>query len=312
MRWTWNYLNNLRTLHNCDYPVYITGCAQIRVVREQDTGMPPNENELEDRVQQSAGRVWLFNYLDARTLRLTLSIFGDQAKSIGSRDIQTAKRILAQWFNPQPSAPDGVLTFYSDDGTIRAINARYDQGLEYDWLYTDQGEFVTDVRLLCADPLWYDPTVQSLTLTGSGESLALCYSLPYTLCSGVGATQQAVNAGDWATYPIIRVNGPAGNVTIQNTTTGETIAATYTLAAGKSAIYDLRPGYKTVFDSDGNNLMSTLLQPNDLASFHLACAYEYNEGGGIIAPGGINLIAISSTATNTDAVMTWYNRYLTN
>lgn len=314
MRWTWNYLNNVRVLHDDNHHTVIpgAGCVEIQVTREQDTGMPPNFNELEDRVQQTSGKVWLFNYIDARTITLRLQLFGKHAYDIGAKNIVTAKRILAQWFNPQPTAPDGILTFYDDEGIVRAINARYDRGLDYDWVYLDQGTLEADLRLLCPDPLWYDPELQEVTWSSSGDNLVLCYTLPYSLCVGVGATQTVVNAGDWATYPIIIIDGPAFDVTIQNTTTGESIGATYSLAAGKSATYNLAPGVKTIFDSDGNNLMSTLIQPNDLATFHLACAYEYNESGVQIAPNGNNVITITSGASSTVARMTWYNRYLTN
>jgi hypothetical protein len=127
MRWTWNYLGKTTTLYDNNTIVHVPSdtccvpstvvdtagaeCCRLFVVREADTGMPPNENVLEDRVQQSAGRVWLFNYLDSRIIRLTFSIVGDKPNSIGAEELVVAKRILCKLFNPQPTAPDGALTF---------------------------------------------------------------------------------------------------------------------------------------------------------------------------------------------------------
>jgi hypothetical protein len=315
LAWTWEFLGETHYLHSegLHLPIADMCPVNLKILRESGTGIPKIVNQTEDKIQSNAGSVWLSSYLDDRTIKFTLLLH--EHNNVGIDKIMRARREVATWFNPSSTAPDGVLTCYSSE-VERAINAR-PAALPFDWIYNEFGEFQMDLELLCADPLWYDPAIKSSTFASavSTDQITLDHVLPHVLCSdgSFSATANLTNAGDWATFPTIVVTGPAYNVIINNSSTGETMASTYAISAGKTATYNLQYGYKTITDSDGNNLISYLIPGGQLSTFHLAPDSEYNAGGAKVAPGGINSVFVSCGGTAaTSVTITWYNRYLTN
>nr|WP_237546742.1 phage tail domain-containing protein [Streptomyces sp. SID161] len=99
-------------------------------------------------------------------------------------------------------------------------------------------------------------------LTGGGFAAPVV--APIYVQSGVTAADRpgwVTNQGDADAWPIIRITGPASNVSVIHVPTGRTLALpTLTLAAGRWIEIDTRPGYRTVTWDNGGNA-STYLSP---------------------------------------------------
>ncbi|GAA0853516.1 hypothetical protein ACFQVD_26420 [Streptosporangium amethystogenes subsp. fukuiense] len=70
-----------------------------------------------------------------------------------------------------------------------------------------------------------------------------------------GDTVQAINAGNTATHPVVRMPGPITDPVLVNAATGRTIAFAATVADGKQLVINTDKGTATV---DGDSVMSTL------------------------------------------------------
>lgn len=92
------------------------------------------------------------------------------------------------------------------------------------------------VRWVAADPRRYNPDRSGVTLT-PGQTAALG------------------NAGNVATHPTIRIDGPAVDPVLANTSNGRTLDFAITLAGGERLTIDTLNGTATV---DGDSVMSTL------------------------------------------------------
>jgi hypothetical protein len=76
--------------------------------------------------------------------------------------------------------------------------------------------------------------------------------------------------GSWLTYPTLRITGPVKDPVVTNTTTGDALTISATIAAGEYYDIDLSYNAKTVVDNTGANRISTLSTDSDLASWHIA------------------------------------------
>jgi hypothetical protein len=92
------------------------------------------------------------------------------------------------------------------------------------------------VLIACDDPRRYNPDRTGVSIPA-------------------GDTVQAINAGNTATHPTVRLPGPITNPVLVNASTGRTIAFTLTVADGKQLVIDTDKGNATV---DGDSVMSTL------------------------------------------------------
>lgn len=80
--------------------------------------------------------------------------------------------------------------------------------------------------------------------------------------AGIPAVNPVItNTGDVEAWPVWTIRGPGRDVSLSNTTTGETLNMTVTLEEGDEVTIDTRPGYKSV-DLGGANIYYSL----DLAS----------------------------------------------
>jgi hypothetical protein len=151
------------------------------------------------------------------------------------------------------------------------------------------------VALKANDPTCYDPTAAGFIFTASAG-----YEVPYEIPLAfdgpvvIDQLQTIVYAGDWLSYPVIRITGPIINPCVTNESTGETLDFTgYTIAAGNYYDIDCRYGHKTVLDGNNVNRIAELTSASDLATFHLAPARE--------VAGGINSIRLEGTSQTADS-----------
>lgn len=123
--------------------------------------------------------------------------------------------------------------------------------------------------------------------------------------SAILGTVTAVNGGHTYLYPLITIRGPIINPILTNTVTGKIIDLTgVTLGSGDVYTIDLTSGDKTIADADGNNRMTAMVTPSQLAAWYLAPAP--------IAGGGTNTIRVQGgdTSTATQIQLTYTNEYM--
>ncbi len=169
----------------------------------------------------------------------------------------------------------------------------------------DERGFAETIQLIAHDPTWYDPTDYSIVFTDvSSAELVFPIEFPILFSSGVINTSMALTyGGTWPAFPTIEIIGPATNPVIENTTTGERLEITYTLAALEVVTFDLAYGVKSITNGAGTSLIGNLSTDSDLATFHL----EPPPG----AVGGVNNIYVLATGTDatTQITVRWHNRY---
>jgi len=163
------------------------------------------------------------------------------------------------------SAPSTAGTFTA---TVRELTVRYVGGFGLDESYPH----FTEASLLftAPDPWWYDaePQVVQFAIAAtpppffpipnadSGSFLTLA-------ASTISLAQDVTNYGDAEAWPVWTVYGPADNVRIQNTTTGQALFFDEALASDEVLVIDTRPGVKSV-TKDGVNRFDGLTQDSVL------------------------------------------------
>lgn len=238
-----------------------------------------------------------FRY-DPRVINLVTAL---TAESLGDAD--TARDLLAWVCTPGSAALR--LTCVRDDGATRQIDAHVigmvDTPVQKsERLGTMQRALV---QLQAPDPSWYDPNGLSLVLEQISSGVVgfqIPLEVPWvqTVGGAIDSTDTVNYAGTWPEYPIIYLTGPLQNPVLTHVTLGLTLDFTgITIASGKTYIIDLRYGYKTVTDGDGNNAIDELSADSDLAEWRLA-------------PGAndINLTAVNGNS-NSSARLSYMLRY---
>lgn len=167
----------------------------------------------------------------------------------------------------------------------------------------------TAIDLIAEDPTFYDPTLQVVTLsnTSFGAGLAVPMPVPFSVGASSAALSQAITyAGDWLSYPTLRLIGPLTSPVVQNTTTGEVLDFTGAIIDPTDFWdIDLNYGVKTVVDSAGTSQIGALRDGSDLATFHLAAADDASATRA-------NTIALTATGSTSVSALrvSWYNRFI--
>lgn len=123
--------------------------------------------------------------------------------------------------------------------------------------------------------------------------------------TGILGTISAVNQGDVYEYPYITIQGPLRNPKLTNVTTGDVLDLTgVVLGSADTYTIDLRTGDKLVYDQNGVNRITDIVDTFTLANFALAPAP--------VATGGTNFIRVQggSVSTNTLVTVNHYQRYM--
>lgn len=75
-------------------------------------------------------------------------------------------------------------------------------------------------------------TVDSIALTAGGGGFSIPLTIPVTLTASSGGTLQVTNSGDFYAYPILRVYGPITNPNVINSTLGQRLVFSGSIASG--------------------------------------------------------------------------------
>ena len=211
----------------------------------------------------------------------------------------TLRSQLLTLFSPVNSL---ILKFTTAEGA-RCFDCRFVGELGMDWDIGDHTYQKYTVALKAADPTCYDPAGQAWNfgLGGGADTMEVPTVIPMTVGgSTIDLTSTITYAGNWLSYPFIRITGPIHDAIIENQTTGDILDFTgVTIAAAHYYDIDCRYGHKTVTDNHGANMIADLTAASDLATFHL----EEN---------AINSIRVTGSAVTAATIiqLSYFERWL--
>lgn len=229
------------------------------------------------------------DFYSGRTISVTILCVGSGAVSAQTR-LNTLQSVLL----PQQSGTT-PLYFLLPPNNQQFINARvraFRTTIDPNYTY---GYIVVQVEFFCPNPLYFDDSLQSASLSVSNP-LGRTYNRIYNLTYGGGtyATTTSVTNNGWATaYPTITINGPIVNPIIGNSTTGEFLFLTGSYSNTDNLVVDLYNKLITLNGNPARNLLSS--------------------GTWFAAPSGTSQFYLTGTGTlagTTAATVTWYNTYV--
>jgi hypothetical protein len=151
------------------------------------------------------------------------------------------------------------------------------------------------IIFIAQDPTWYDPVVNTIAWTLAGVDHLI---FPITILPsgsdfifGTDVIDDSVTVmytGTWIAYPTVTIVGPLDGMTLLNVSTGEMLHMDYNIPVGVTVTIGLQYGNKYVVDNNGNNLIGTLSEDSDLATFHVAPDPEVAGGNNIFKVTGIH------------------------
>jgi Phage tail protein len=265
-------------------------------------GLPPIERFSEQGPLQD-GNTDLGFRLQARQINLSLMLLARSHDEYYER-----RGDLLRLFTPRDSM--STLRFTKPNGDIRLIDVHIASGLNFS--SSDRKGYVAHnvaVTLIAPDPTWYAPVTESVN-PGidiiAGDGFEIPWSFPWNIGSSALVNDSTITyTGSYKTYPIITVTGPATNLIITNTATGDKLDFTgSTIDSGAVYTIDTRYGYKSVTDQNGVSQIAKLTTDSDLSTFSIVPDPD--------APGGVNAITIvgASGTGSTQVVFQYYNRYI--
>ncbi len=126
---------------------------------------------------------------------------------------------------------------------------------------TEWNPYILVVELVASDPVIYEDTLNTSTLTPFTAAAGLSYSVTYPKVYGAGGSGGVVlnNTGVWETWPTLKVNGPTtGTLTdpsIENVTTGKKIELNanggVSVSAGQQLIIETHPVKRSILFATG-------------------------------------------------------------
>ena len=173
--------------------------------------------------------------LNPRIASLILSVNGSSWS-----DMLTKRATLLNIFSPIDE-----LTIKWDD-TSKQIDGYFAGSMEMS--STDRAGYVQNiaVTLKCPDPSFYNPTINTVIfgIGGGGTGMQVPMDVPHSVgASSIDESTSITYAGNWYSYPTIRITGPITDACITNAATGEKLDFDgVTIAAGDYYDIDTRYG----------------------------------------------------------------------
>lgn len=206
---------------------------------------------------------------------------------------------LLEFLRPNRTGPL-VLTLYQPDGAKRALSVRANPGLQFPPVGPDANAWNIDeqIEFIAFDPLWFDPDEEDHVLTGGyGSDLVFPATFPILFGpSGLQFTEDLAYAGTWRTYPVVEIDGPYRQATVQNVGAGVRLGLTVPIAYGEKRIIDLTPGAQRIVDGNGANRFGELAPDSNLVDWAI---YPEPE-----VAGGVQQVLVTLVGTEGSA---WYN-----
>lgn len=280
------------------YPLTV-GVDRV-VMTESGFGMPPIEYVTQRGVYQH-GETAVAYYLRPRTIQLLI-----RHKYCDRNAYWAGRAALLDILRPNKllCIVPGTLRKITPNGTKRDIKVLIDQGPEFAPRETtswNEFGYVEDLRFIAHDPVWYNPTLKTVTLDLSTSTGQLVFPITFPISFGnISSTGVSVAyAGNWQSYPTIYIYGPIDQPVITNVTTGEIIALAAAIPAGDIVTITLAFGAKSIINLAGTDLIATVTASSNFGTFHLE-------------PGN-NLFTIAGNSIDpavTKFVLEYYERYI--
>jgi len=251
----------------------------------------PNIRNQDDNRGYADGMFTGNDFLSGRTVTITVNTFAGNGNSA-----QTNYNLLQAALLPQTSGTTPLQFQLSPAGGLQRLNARVRTNKTVvDPNYT-YGYITSQYTFFCADPRYYDDTVQIANLVVTNPS-GRVYNKTYNVTYGGGslASQTSVVNNGWATtYPVITFTGPATNPFFGNSTQGLSIGVSGSYSSSDTIIIDLNQKLITINGTPSRNLIT---------------------GGStwFSASPGTNQFYMTGTSTlagTTQATITWQNAYI--
>ena len=173
------------------------------------------------------------DFTGPRVIQLKLGLRGETPDDL--RAISLALRNATQ-----PQAQPMPLQFLDQDilvwAKVRKRSIPYDA--EYLWRLGDAA-----LELYCADPYLYGLAEKSTSTTAYSPAAGRTYNLTFPRAYGAAGTSgrvTTVNDGASPAYPVLRLDGPVANPTIEQVTTGALLVLDATIQAGEYLLIDTR------------------------------------------------------------------------
>lgn len=223
---------------------------------------------LKERGPQQHGSTDVGFLLDERMLNLALLITG---RTLAEMDVY--RDALAEILKPLENTPI-KLRLTRDNGSVRQLDCHVTGMVDFPNTLEQRigASQQVVVQLEASDPIPYDPALRNIVFdsmsTGGGFQVPMQVLLAYSGGTSINVIQTLNYAGKWATSPIIYVAGPATDLVITNVTTGKKLDFTgRTIGPGDTYEIDLRYGYKSVRDSNGDLQNAALTDDSDLVTW---------------------------------------------
>jgi hypothetical protein len=265
------------------------GLPNVRLRAVDGLGMPDVRHQSEQFAQQD-GETYLDSRLQKRIVNLSFHLVHDTEAELWDAREELVKivKVLASGFRLRVELPNGK---------VRQLNLRYDSAFTLPrTMEMHDRQQVAVIQAVAHEPLLYDPAATLWSVGVAGEMGEAGWSLGWPFGWGAstasGTPEIREYPGTWRAYPTITLRGPMRTPMIVNETTGHKLEFEpgFLIDDGDFVTIDLRPGYKLVTDSDGNNIPDALTDDSDIGSWHIAAHPE--------AVGGLNAISVTFAGGN--------------
>lgn len=173
------------------------------------------------------------DYTGPRVVQISLSLVADTPDALRQM-ILTLRR--ATQVQRQPADLQLLDWGISVSGKIRRRSVPYDAGNLW-------RTGTAAVEIYCADPYLYGLTEQSASTVAYSPSAGRTYPRTYPVsygATGTSGTIDAVNSGDAPAYPVLRLDGPVANPSVEQPNIGALLILDATLQAGDYVLIDTR------------------------------------------------------------------------
>lgn len=262
------------------------------------------------------GSTALTSRLRDRVIKLTLHHAGrsrDEYWDNRSALIDIIRQNRTNLNFPQP----GHLRWYRSNGTIRQADVFIESGPTFDssgWASYHNLSYTDELVFRAMNPVIYDPLLNSESISGFACSSVTQLEFPFsfggfwvTFNDSICEVSNNITInyqGNWQEYPNIIIGGPAREVRIVHSETGNVLEFdTYVIAAGEVVTFDLSYSRKTVTNNFGDNLIGELTSESTLGAFNIEVAPT--------AVGGVNNyeISLQNGSTDTYVQFEYYTRF---
>jgi hypothetical protein len=264
-----------------------------------DLGYPAVREVVVDNPDRN-GATDLTKLLGARPVVITGALVPSPA---GSR--QRAWHALAPFLDPSARV---TMTYRVDaDAVVKTITLRVAQATA---LFDNPTTSPAQLGFKAADPVAYDQNLQTRSILPSATQAGRAYNLTFNRvypAAGVSSASTA-NNGDLATYPLLRLYGPASNVSITWATVVPGTTATWNLYFLSS--FSIGAGDFLVIDCKARTMY---LNSDPTTSRYGQVDFGASSGGWPYIPaGGSTTWQLNATgsSTATQLQINWQDAYL--